>query len=129
MNITKLAKFMSDNGFYVKEMRSCAMKFDITSEFDLNYDVIELSKLIGIKVSYENDLYEFAKVVLNIMDASGKMNSGEKTISRPTINGLAQNYSLVCGRKVTSDQIIKIVKKYGIKGNDTVDFDQNDERN
>jgi hypothetical protein len=34
---------------------------------------IELSKLIGIKILYKNDLYEFAKVVLNIMDASDKV--------------------------------------------------------
>ena len=96
--------------------------------FKIDSDSLELSKLIGIKIIYENDLYEFAKVVLNIMDASDKMNSGTNTISRPTINGLSQKYSWICGEKVTADQIIKIVTQHGLKGNDSIDFDKNDKR-
>ncbi|MEA3416633.1 MAG: hypothetical protein U9R02_10860 [Thermodesulfobacteriota bacterium] len=97
-------------------------------KFKINSDSHELSKLRGIKILYENDLYEFAKIVLNIMDASDKMNVGTKTISRPTINGLSKKYSWICGDKITSDQIIKIVMQHGLKGNDSIDFDENDER-
>jgi hypothetical protein len=47
-------------------------------------DYLELSKLLGIKVVYENDLYELAKLTLNIMDATGRMSGNN--ISKPTIN-------------------------------------------
>ena len=45
---------------------------------------LELEKLRGITVAYENDLYEFAEVVLKIMYATDKMS--RNTISKPTIN-------------------------------------------
>ena len=97
-------------------------------KFKIDSDSYELSKLIGIKILYKNDLYEFAKIVLNIMDASDKITNGTRTISRPTINGLSKKYSWICGEKVTSDQIIKIVMQHGLKGNDSIDFDENDKR-
>ena len=97
-------------------------------KFKINSDDCELSKLIGIKILYENDLYEFAKVVLNIMDASDKMANGTNTISRPTINGLSKKYAWICNEKITPDQILKIVMQHGLEGNDTIDFDKNDKR-
>ncbi len=89
-------------------------------------DYIELSKLTGIKIFYKNDLYEFAKVVLNIMDASDRIKGS--TISKPTIHGLAKYYSLICGEKINSDQIVEIAKQYGLNGNDGIDFDKDDKR-
>jgi hypothetical protein len=49
-------------------------------------------------------------------------------ISRPTIHGLAAKYSWICGEKISSDQIVEIVKQSGLNGNDTIDFDKNDKR-
>ena len=92
----------------------------------INSDHIELNALIGIKIFYENDLYEFAKVVLNIMDASDKIKGS--TISRPTIHGLAKYYSWICGEKISSDQVVEIAKQSGLNGNDAIDFDKNDKR-
>ena len=45
-------------------------------------DYLELSRLLGIKIVYENDLYELAKLTLNIMDATGRMSGNN--ISKPT---------------------------------------------
>ena len=94
----------------------------------IHFDRFELSKLIGIKIFYENDLYEFAKIVLNIMDASDNITNGTRIISRPTISGLAKKYSWICGEKITADQIINIVMQHGLNSNDTIDFDENDKR-
>ena len=87
---------------------------------------IELGKLRGITVAYEDDLYEFAEVVLKIMYSTDKM--GRNTISKPTINGLARDYSMICGEKISQNQILDIAKKNGLDGNDGVDFDKGDKR-
>ena len=89
-------------------------------------DYIEVSKLKGIKIFYENDLYDFAKLVLNIMDASDRYKGS--SISKPTINGIANYYSWICGEKISSDQIVEIANQYGLNGNDEIDFDKNDKR-
>ncbi len=84
----------------------------------MNSNYKKLHDLHGIKIAYENDFYDLAKLVLNIMDATDKNRR-----TRPTINGLAKKYSWICGDKISSDQIIDIVKKSGLHGNDVIDFD------
>lgn len=87
---------------------------------------IELKKLRGITIACENDLYDFAKVVLKIMHTTDKLSGN--TISKPTINGLARDYSTICGQKISQDEVINIVKKHGLEGNQAIDFDKEDER-
>jgi len=89
-------------------------------------DYLELSKLLGIKVVYENDLYELAKLTLNIMDATGRMSGNN--ISKPTINGLAGNFSMISSQDISSNQVIEVAKQNGLHGNDVVDFDRGDKR-
>ena len=59
---------------------------------------LELNDLRGITFFYENDFFEFAELVLKIMYGIDKM--GKNIISKPTINGLAGNFSNICGEKV-----------------------------
>lgn len=90
------------------------------------YNYLEVSKLRGINVVYENDLYELARLVLNIMDATGKINGNG--ISKPTINGLAGYYSMISNQTISSKQVIEVAKKNGLHGNDGIDFDRGDKR-
>ena len=87
---------------------------------------LELNDLRGITFFYENDFCEFAELVLKIMYGIDKM--GKNRISKPTINGLAGNFSNICGEKVNKHMILSIAKKRGLNGNDTIDFNKGDER-
>jgi hypothetical protein len=69
-------------------------------------DYKEVSKLRGINIAYENDLYDLAKLVLNVMDAIDKMSGKDNTASRPTINGLAGEYSSISGHKISAKLVI-----------------------
>ena len=87
---------------------------------------LELNDLRGITFFYENDFFECAKVVLKIVYGIEKMD--KNIISKPTINGLAGNFSNICGEKVNKHMILSIAKKRGLNGNDTIDFNKGDER-
>lgn len=87
---------------------------------------LELNDLREIAIIYENDFFEFAKVVLKIVYGIEKMD--KNIISKPTINGLAGNFSNICGEKVNKHMILSIAKKRGLNGNDTIDFNKGDER-
>lgn len=87
---------------------------------------IELKKLRGITIAYENDLYDFAELVLKIMHSTDKLS--RNTVSKPTINGLARDYSSICGGKVSEYEIINIVMKHRLDGNNAIDFDIGDDR-
>ena len=89
-------------------------------------DYLELSRLLGIKIVYENDLYELAKLTLNIMDATGRMSGNY--ISKPTINGLASNYSMIIGQAISPNQVIEAAKQNGLYGNYGIDFDRGDKK-
>ena len=87
---------------------------------------LELNDLREIAIIYENDFFEFAELVLKIMYGIDKM--VKNRISKPTINGLAGNFSNICGEKVNKHMILSIAKKRGLNGNDTIDFNKGDER-
>jgi len=70
---------------------------------------LELNDLRGITIFYKNDFFDFAEVVLKIMYGIDKM--VKNRISKPTINGLAGNFSNICGEKVNKHMILAIAKK------------------
>ena len=78
-------------------------------------EYIDISQLKGIRVLYENDFYELAKLVIKIKNAHDKIKGN--VISRPTINGLAKIYHNIIGYDydMDSDRILQIIKKNGIK--------------
>ncbi len=92
------------------------------------FDFIEIDYFRGINILFENDFYELALVMLKIMDG---MQSYENVISRPSINGVASQYSFICGGKIDSKHIVDIVQNHlnnDIDGNETIDFDQSSNR-
>jgi hypothetical protein len=83
---------------------------------------VEVSRLRGISILYDDDLHELANIVLKIMDATGKLSEGG-AISRPTINGLAKYYCVLCAGKIDSEKIIEIIGKHGLAMGDIIEFD------
>ena len=56
------------------------------------------------------------------MDATDKLSEGGIK-SRPTVNGLAKQYSFLCSGKVDSERIIEIIVKHGLHIGDIIEFD------
>ena len=83
---------------------------------------VKLSRLRGIKILYEDDLYELANIVLKIMAAIDKLSEGG-IMSRPTINGLAKHYCFLCNGKIDSERIVEIIVKHGLDIGDVIEFD------
>ena len=83
---------------------------------------VPVSRLRGITILYENDLYELANIVLQIMSAADKL-SETGIISRPTINGLAKQYSFLCSGKIDSAWISESIAKHGLDMGDIIEFD------
>jgi hypothetical protein len=85
---------------------------------------VAISRLRGITILYENDLYELANIVLKITNAADKL-SGIGIVSRPTINGLAKQYSFLCSGKVASERISENIVEHGLDLGDIIEFDSN----
>jgi hypothetical protein len=83
---------------------------------------VKISRLRGIKILCEDDLYELAHIVLKIMDATSKLSEGGVT-SRPTINGLAKYYCFLCNGKIDSARIVEIIVTHGLDMGDVIEFD------
>jgi hypothetical protein len=82
---------------------------------------VEVSRLRGIKILYEDDLYELANIVLKIMDAIDNLSGG--VISRPTINGLVKQYSFLCSDQIHPEQVVDIIAKHGLDIGDIIECD------
>lgn len=55
-------------------------------------EVCPVSRLKGIKIYYDNDLYEFAMLQLKLCDARA-VYEGTNARTRPTVNGLAKTFA------------------------------------
>ena len=53
---------------------------------------VPLSRLKGVSVYFEDDLYELASLVLRLYDAR-KRYEGSSTRTRPTVNGLVKKFA------------------------------------
>lgn len=80
---------------------------------------IAISKLEGISILCENDLYDFACLLLRLYDAKDK-NTNCKT--RLTLHGLANKYSWLT--EVNSDQIEDMLKEHGFLVGSTIEYDK-----
>jgi hypothetical protein len=87
-------------------------------------DAIPLSKLKGIKVYYEDDLYDVALLILKLMDARAKYESSN-TRSRPTINGLIRDFaSLIDATSPDEETVFSAIEKYNFPLNAGIEFDE-----
>src|SRR4051812_39595517 len=82
---------------------------------------VEVSRLRGINILYEDDLYELATIVLKIMDATDSRSGG--VISRPTIHGLVKQYSFLCSDQIRPEQVVDIIVKHGLAIGDIIECD------
>ena len=88
-------------------------------------DAIPLSKLKGIKVYYEDDLYDLAFLILRLRDARAKHESSN-TRSRPTVNGLVREFaSLINPTMPDEDTIFSAIEKCKFPLNVGIEFDEN----
>ena len=87
-------------------------------------DAIPLSKLKGIKVYYEEDLYDVALLILKLRDARAKHESSNRR-SRPTINGLVRNFaSLINPTSPDEETVFSAIEKYNFPLNAGIEFDE-----
>ena len=87
-------------------------------------DQIPLSKLKGIKVYYENDLYDLALLILRLKDARAKHESSN-TRSRPTVNGLVREFaSLINPTMPDEGTVFSAIEKFKLPLNVTIEFDE-----
>ncbi len=87
-------------------------------------DAIPLSKLKGIKVYYEDDLYDVAFLILKLRDARAKYESSNSK-SRPTINGLVSDFaSLIDPIMPDKNMIFSAIEKYKFPLNVGIEFDE-----
>ena len=87
-------------------------------------DEIHLSKLKGIKVYYEDDLYDLALLILRLRDARAKHESSN-TRSRPTVNGLIREFaSLINPTMPDEDTVFSAIEKYKLPLNAGIEFDE-----
>lgn len=85
----------------------------------------DIEKLKGIKIFYENDIYEYAKVVIKIKDAYVDFQESQGKvvgIGRPTIRGLASRFALTVDNYFPEDYVLKILKQHGFTGKEVLDI-------
>ena len=89
-------------------------------------DILPLSRLKGISIYYENDLYETALLKLKLNDARAKCD-GSNTISRPTVNGLVKIFAqLVDTCYPDYDRVFSVTEEHNLPLNAKVEFDNNE---
>lgn len=87
-------------------------------------DAIPLSKLKGIKVYYEDDLYYVAFLILRLRDARAKHESSN-TRSRPIINGLVRDFaSLIDPTMPDEETVFSAIEKCKFPLNVGIEFDE-----
>jgi len=88
-----------------------------------NMDRIPLSKLKGIKVYIENDLYELALLKLKLIDAKAN-HEGSNTKRRPTVNGLGKRLAqFIDSLHPDYDKVFSIIKEHKLPLGAAIEFD------
>jgi hypothetical protein len=98
-------------------------KQNIISEEELNSRNIEISRLKGITIFRENDIYEFGKAVLNVMHGHDEYrikNGGYLGYTSPTVYGLARMFASTANLYLPEDFVHDILKKHGFTGRESL---------
>jgi len=69
-------------------------------------DKISVSKLKNLGVLFEDDLYDFANLMLKIYDAKDK---GTNTVTRDTVTGLVNGYALIA--RINPNRVLAAIKR------------------
>lgn len=84
-----------------------------------------IDELKGVKIFYENDFYEYAKVVIQIMDAYEAFQKSQgKYIGtrRPTVHGLAKRFARTADDYFSAKYVHNILEEYGFTGKEVLDI-------
>jgi hypothetical protein len=91
-------------------------------------DRIPLGDLKGVNVYCEDDLHDLALWMMKLNDARAKY-EGSTTISRPTLNGLANRFAqLIDPMRPDYETVLAVVEKHGLHLGAVIDFDDRIER-
>ncbi len=87
----------------------------------------DIEQLKGIKIFYENDFYQYAKIVIKIMDAHDEFQRNQNQnnttgISRPTIYGLARRFATTADSYFPEKYVLNILKKHGFTGKEVLNI-------
>ena len=82
-------------------------------------DKISVSKLKNLGVLFEDDLYDFANLMLKIYDAKDK---GTNTVTRDTVTGLVNGYALIA--RINPNQVLAVIKKNKLPLGSTIEHDK-----
>ena len=78
---------------------------------------ISVESLRPVAVLYEGDIYELARLVLKLLDATDREKNSHNTQSvvrtRPSVNGLAMYYSLLVS-DVTAERVKQVLVQHGL---------------
>jgi hypothetical protein len=88
-------------------------------------EYLDIEELKGVKILYENDFYEYAKVVIKMKDAYSDYQKQKGNITgkaRPTIYGLARNFATTADIYFSDQEVLIILKKYGFSGQEVLDI-------
>ena len=86
---------------------------------------VDISRLKGIKILYQDDFYEYAKVAVKIMDAYGDFQRKQGKIAgiaRPTVYGLARKFASTADLYFPEKYVLEILEKHGFSGKEVLDI-------
>ena len=84
---------------------------------------LPLSKLKGINVYCENDLHDFARLMLTVWDAHAA-HHGQNSVSRPTVNGLARKFASFANvLQPDNDYVDALIARHGLHRGAVIKFD------
>ena len=89
------------------------------------FERTHIDKLKGVKIFYENDFYEYAKVTIQIRDAYEtfqKLQGKSPGIRRPTIHGLAKKFATTVDDYFSAKYVHDILEGYGFTGREMLDI-------
>ncbi len=92
-----------------------------------NNEYLDVSKLMGISILYPNDFYEFATVVVKMMDAYGHFQRSQGInagIARPTVYGLARKFASTANIYFSADYVLERLKEHGLSTREILDLEE-----
>ncbi len=88
-------------------------------------EIVDINRLKDMKILYKNDFYQYAKVVIKMMDAYDHFERKQgKTVgmTRPTIYGLARKFATTANIYFSDQYVLDILKKHGFSGKEMLDM-------
>lgn len=91
-----------------------------------HFGYTDIEQLRGIKIFYEDDFYEYAKVVIKIMDGYGvyQREKGEYIgTARPTVYGLARKFASTANLYFSDKYVLGILEQHGFTGKEVLNIE------